>query len=96
MFQTTFIAVGFMALGITALATLNRFDEATKVIWSGAGAVFWTVWALQAGNVETVSGGVVVSSSYDSLLYVGLAFASILLLALVMRSFEVIQENFNT
>lgn len=93
MFQVTFIAVGFMALATSVLATLERFDKASKLVWSLMGMILWGVWALQSPNVEAATGGSVVAAEYQSLLVVGGLFASLMFLTAIMRIFELFKAQ---
>lgn len=86
MFQTTFIALGMMALLLTILGTLgDRFDATTLTIFSLLSAILWSVWGLQAQNVERASGGVVVVESYQSLTAIGLLFAAVMVFSMLQR-----------
>lgn len=92
MFQTTFIGLGFMALVVTILASLEIFDAESKVVWSMMGMILWGAWALQTPSIEVLEGGVVVEESYRSLLVVGGLFASLMTLSTVMRIVELLKE----
>lgn len=93
MFEHTFIGLGFMALFITVLATVEYFDKTSKVVWSLMGMILWGVWALQAQDVEALSGGVGFTNDYRSLLVVGALFAALMMLSTVMRVFELYQDT---
>lgn len=92
MFEHTFIAIGFMSLIVTALATAPVFDKESKLVWSLMGMILWGVWALQAPSVEVLNGGVSVTESYRSLLVVGALFAALMALSAVMRVVELFKE----
>lgn len=85
MFEVTFVALGAVAVVATIMATRGRMDDLSQFIWSVLGAVLWAVWAVQATGVETVSSGVVIESSYTSLVLVGGVFAAVMVLSAILR-----------
>lgn len=88
MFWWQITLVGLLAAGTTYLTMFRDMDD---ILGGFAGMFLWLMFSYGNLNVETVVEGTgVVSSTYESLSYLGLALAAIMLVVAIYGSGQIL------
>ncbi len=89
-----FIWVGSIAFLLSVGATRPTLDDETRVLSGVASVALWGVWSLNATAVtKTTNAGVRVTHSYQSLSWIGIAIAGVMLLFVVDRVFQLVKDR---
>lgn len=77
--ELTFLVTGVMAAGASAY-TLRNIDPPTTMIIAVWSMLWWGAFSFQASNLTVLSGGSEFTYTIDSLFYLGVASAMVMLL----------------